>query len=82
MATTTQEGHKCPTVLAGDISVEVMHEFKKAAHKHFNQKDITADVQVAKILDCFDDHRISDWVEVERECLTAMTFPIFMLEFH
>ena len=60
MATMTQEGHKCPNVSAGDISVEVMHEFEKAAHKHFNQKDIATDAQVAKILDCFDDHRISD----------------------
>ena len=56
MAMMTQEGHKCPNVSAGDISVEVMHEFEKAAHKHFNQKDIATDAQVAKILDCFDDH--------------------------
>ena len=82
MATMTQEGHKYPNVSAGDISVKVMHEFKKAAHEHFNQKDIAADAQVAKILDCFNDHQISDWVEVEHGHLTAMTFPIFMLEFH
>ena len=56
LATLIQEGLKCPTVTAGDISVEVMHDFKKAAFKFFNNKDISDDKQVTKILDCFDDH--------------------------
>ena len=82
LATLIQEGSKCPTVTAGDISVEVMHDFEKAAQKFFNNKDIGEDKQVSKILDCFDDHRIADWVEVDRDHLIEMTFPAFMTELH
>ena len=80
LATLIQEGSKCPTVTAGDISVEVMHDFEKAARKFFNNKDIGDDKQVSKILDCFDDHWIADWVEVDRDRLIEMTFPAFMTE--
>ena len=48
-------------------SIEVMHNFEKAAQKIFNHKDIGDDEQVSKILDCFDDHCIADWVEVDRD---------------
>ena len=80
LATLIQEGSKCPTVTAGDILVEVMHDFEKAARKFFNNKDIGDDKQVSKILDCFDDHWIADWVEVGHDCLIEMTFPAFMTE--
>ena len=77
-----QEGSKCPTVTTGDISIEVMHNFEKVAQKFFNHKDIGDDKQVSKILDCFNDHRIADWVEEDHDQLINMTFPIFMAEIH
>ena len=67
LTTLIQEGSKCPTVTAGDISIEVMHDFEKAAWKFFNHKDIGDDKQVSKILNCFNAHRIADWVEVDRD---------------
>ena len=82
LTTLIQEGSKCPTVTAGDISVEVMHDFEKAAHKFFNNKDISKDKQVSKILDCFDDHQIANGVEVDCDHLMEMTFPTFMTELH
>ena len=75
-----QEGSKCPTITTGDISVEVMHDFKKVAQKFFNNKDIGNDKQVSKILNCFNDHWIADWVEVDCDHLIEMTFPAFMTE--
>ena len=80
LAVLIQEGSKCPTVTAGDISVEVMHDFEKVAWKFFNNKDIGDNKQVLKILDCFDDHQIADWVEVDHDRLIEMTFPAFMTE--
>ena len=80
LATLIQEGSKCPTVTAGDICVKVMHDIEKAAQKFFNNKDISDNKQVSKILDCFDDHQITDWVEVDRDRLIEMTFPAFMTE--
>ena len=82
LATLIQEGSKCPTITAGDISVKVMHDFEKAAGKFFNNKDIGDDKQVSKILDCFDDHRITDWVEVDRDCLIEMTFMTEFSQFY
>ena len=80
LATLIQKGSKCPTVTIGDISVEVMHDFEKVAWKIFNHKDISDDKQVSKILNCFNDHQIANWVEVNCDRLVNMTFPIFMAE--
>ena len=40
LATLIQEGSKCPTVTAGDISIEVMHDFEKAAQKFSTTKTL------------------------------------------
>ena len=48
-----------PTITAGDTSVEVMYDFEKAVQKFFNNKDISEDNQVLKILNCFEDHWIA-----------------------
>ena len=82
LTTFVQDGSKCPSITAGDISVEVMFEFEKGARKYFNNKEIPEDKQVKKILDCFDDHRIADWISIHRECLEVFTFPEFMSELH
>ena len=58
-----------------------MHDFEKVAWKFFNNKDISEDKQVPKILDCFNDHWIANWVEVDCDHLTEMMFPAFMTEF-
>ena len=82
LATLIQEGSKCPTVTTGDISIEVMHDFEKVAQKFFNHKDIGDNKQVSKIFDCFDDHWIADWVEVDHDRLINVTLPAFMGEIH
>ena len=79
LTTLIQEGSKCPTITTSDISV---HDFEKAAQKYFNNKDIGDNKQVSKILDCFDDHQITDWLEVDHDHLIEMTFPAFMTELH
>ena len=57
-----------------------MHDFEKVAQKFFNNKDISDNKQVSKILDCFDDHWITNWAEVDHEWLMKMIFPAFMTE--
>ena len=80
LATFVQDGSKCPSITAGDISVEVMFEFEKGAQKYSNNKEIPKDKQVKKILDCFDDHRIADWISIHHEHLEVFTFLEFMSE--
>lgn len=65
-----------------DISVKVMFKFKKEAQKYFNNKEITDNKQVNKILDCFDDHRVTDWIAIHHKHLEDLSFTDFMSELH
>ena len=80
LAMFVQDGSKCPSITAGNISVKVMFEFKKGAQKYFNNKEIPKDKQVKKILDCFDNHRIADWISIYHKYLEVFTFLEFMSE--
>ena len=74
LTTLIQEGSKCPTITAGDISIEAMYDFEKATWKFFNNNDINDEKQVLKVLDYFDDHHITDWVEVDCKWLVNLIF--------
>lgn len=59
-----------------------MFEFEKGAQKYFNNKEIPDDKQVKKILDCFNDHRIADWIAIQHKHLKDLSFIDFMSELH
>jgi len=59
-----------------------MHEYEDNCINFFDAKEIPADKQVQKILTGIKDHRIKDWISVERETLLALSFKDFMSEFH
>ena len=80
LATFVQDGFKYPSVTTGDISIEVMFEYTKGARKYFNNKEVPDNKQVKKILDCFDDHRIADWIAIHRKHLEDLSFADFMSE--
>ena len=82
LATFVQDSYKCPSVTAGDISIEVMFEFKKGAQKYFNNKEVPDNKQVKKILDCFNDYRIANWIAIHCEHLKDLSFADFMSELH
>jgi hypothetical protein len=72
---------KVPILNAGDITPDVMREYEDDCINFFDAKEIPADKQVRKILAGIKDHRIKDWISVEREALLALSFEDFMSEF-
>jgi hypothetical protein len=72
---------KLPILLPGDISPEVMCTFKIKCLGYFDNKEVSKDKYVRKILSCFQDPCIIDWITVERECLLELSFEDFMKEF-
>ncbi|KIM85721.1 hypothetical protein PILCRDRAFT_5379 [Piloderma croceum F 1598] len=72
---------KVPILNAGDITPDVMREYEDDCINFFDAKEIPTDKQVQKILAGIRDHRIKDWIVVEREVLLALTFEDFMVEF-
>jgi hypothetical protein len=70
-----------PTLLAGDITPEVMRSFELACLGYFDNKDVEDNKQVRKILSCIQDPRIIDWIGTERDRLLTLSFAQFMAEF-
>ena len=72
-----------PTVSEGDITPQVVSDFEYSAKMFFvNAKGGVADDQkVARILGCFMDTLVRDWVDCEMNTLVAMGFTEFMKTF-
>lgn len=73
--------NKLPTLHKGDTSALVCSEFTLQCQNYFDAKDVPADCQVAKIIGCFRDPRVANWIRPERAKFTAMTFEVFMEAF-
>jgi hypothetical protein len=65
----------------GDITLDIMCEYEDDCINFFDAKEIPTDKQVRKILTGIKDHRIKDWISVERETLLALSFEDFMSKF-
>jgi hypothetical protein len=57
-----------------------MKKFETGCLNYFNHKEVAPDKQVRKILSCFKDSRITDWIANERERLLTLSFTEFMSE--
>jgi hypothetical protein len=69
---------KSPVLLAGEIDPAVMHMFELGCLDFFDSKEIKEEDQVWKILGCFRDTRIHDWISGDRSRLLTLSFPDFM----
>ena len=72
-----------PTVSEGDITPQVVSDFEYSAKMFFvNAKGgVTDDQKVARVLGCFMDALVRDWVDCEMNTLIALSFPDFMKTF-
>jgi hypothetical protein len=65
-------------LLTGDVTPEILHEYKNACIGYFETKDIEGPKQVRKILAGFCDTCILDWISVNHADIIKWTFPNFI----
>jgi hypothetical protein len=70
-----------PTLTAGDITPAVMRDFEDSCVGYFDNKDIKDVKQVKKILSCFRDMRVKDWIASDKARIQSLSFTEFMEEF-
>lgn len=71
---------KSPILLAGEIDPAVMQTFELGCLDFFNCKEIKEEDQVHKILSCFRDTQIPDWISGDHNRLLKLLFADFMTE--
>jgi len=71
---------KSPILLAGEINLAVMCTFELGCLDFFDCEEIKADDQVQKILGCFRDSRICDWISGDCNWLLTLSFTNFMVK--
>ena len=71
---------KSPILTAGDVTPKVLQSFELACLDYFTEKNVPEGEQVRKILGCFHDNRIRDWVRGDCLHLLRLTFDDFMVE--
>ena len=65
----------------GDISPQVMCQFKHGCMNFFIHKKVIADDQVSLIIGGIMDSHVNDWIVSDRDHLIALLFAAFMSEF-
>jgi hypothetical protein len=72
-----------PQLSNGEISPKSVKDFENHCLNYFvNAKGgIEDNVKVTRILGCFENDLVNDWVSVNREGFMTLTFPEFMTEF-
>ena len=72
-----------PQLSNGDISPKSVKDFENHCLNYFiNAKGgIEDNVKVSRILGCFENDLVNDWIAVNRERFTTLSFPEFMDEF-
>ena len=73
-----------PHLSNGKITPNTIRDFKNHAENFFlNVKStIPEDEKVTKVIGCFENCLVNDWISVNRSRLCALTFAKFMDEFH
>jgi hypothetical protein len=71
---------KSPILLAGEIDPTVMHTFELGCLDFFDCKEVKEGDQVRKILSCFRDSCIRDWISGDCNRLLTLSFSDFMAE--
>jgi len=68
-------------LLPGDIIPRIMCDFEDACISYFENKEITPEKQVRKILAGLKDDCIKEWLSVDCVHVHGLSFPEFMVEF-
>ena len=72
---------KVPILSAGDISPQVMRQFKHGCMNFFIHKKVIPEDQVSLIIGGIMDSRVNNWIVSDRDRLVALPFSAFMSEF-
>jgi hypothetical protein len=82
MATVDQSSpSKVPILTPGNILPAVMRQFEHSCRNYFIHKKIIADDQVSLIIGGILDNHINGWIMADHDCLIALSFDAFMIEF-
>ncbi|KAJ6536584.1 hypothetical protein DFH09DRAFT_839189, partial [Mycena vulgaris] len=65
----------------GEITPLIISQMEEACINYFAAKDTAAAKQVATILSCFRDPRVTNWIRSDHKRLTALEFDAFMEDF-
>ncbi|KAJ7093539.1 hypothetical protein C8R44DRAFT_749911 [Mycena epipterygia] len=73
---------KLPLLHEGETTQSQLRQLEVHCQNYFSLKDIAADKQVANVIGCFRDYRITTWLEndTERAAAILLTFKAFMVE--
>ena len=73
-----------PHLSNGEISPKSVKDFENHCLNYFvNAKNgIEDNVKVTRILGCFENDLVNDWISVHRDRFTKLSFEVFMVEFH
>ena len=74
----------CPPQLSnGEITLKSAKDFENHCLNYFvNAKGgIEDNIKVTRILGCFENDLVNDWISTNSELFTTLTFPEFMIEF-
>ncbi|KAG6887938.1 hypothetical protein C0995_011503 [Termitomyces sp. Mi166 len=72
-------GVKLLILMPGDLTPELAYEFAHACHAFFHTKDIEAKDQVKKVMVCFRDIHIVNYIDSNLEDLEKLSFTEFMV---
>ena len=72
-----------PQLSSGEITPKSAKDFENHCLNYFvNVKGgIEDNLKVSRILGCFENDLVNDWISVNRDRFTALTFAEFMVEF-
>ncbi|KAF8808580.1 hypothetical protein BYT27DRAFT_7255380 [Phlegmacium glaucopus] len=73
-----------PVVSPGNLSPRIIYDFEQFCQDFFaNAKTpLPDDKKVIRILPCFQDPLVRDWIASHRACLSALSFSEFITELH
>ena len=72
-----------PQLSSGEITPKAVKDFENHCLNYFvNAKGgIDDNLKVTRILGCFENDLVNDWISVNRDQFTTLSFPDFMIEF-
>ncbi|KAJ7104618.1 hypothetical protein C8R44DRAFT_746300 [Mycena epipterygia] len=73
---------KLPLLHEGETTQSQLRQLEVHCANYFSLKEVAADKQVANVIGCFRDYRITTWLEndAERAAAILLTFKAFMVE--
>jgi len=74
--------HHPPVLTSGEITPKVLMEFEQTCHYFFTHAKggVTDEARVSRILPCFQDQLVRDWISLDRVRISALTFDAFLVE--